>query len=362
MFSYITDESIERLRSHKFTSAGSTPLDDFMDPFWTGVAKRIPRHISPNLISVVGGTCAVAAGATAVVATRLESPWLYFVGPCLMFLYMTADAVDGKHARSTQQSSPLGAVVDHGMDAFCAFTTGVAVVITADPKLATARMMLAYCMFHMSWFCAQWGELELGALDQRGITEGEFATMLVLSLPGFLGDVSQFRLPSWVPIVGNLPILDPVEIGVILGCGAVSLAFLGKVLLATKGRRLEACVPFLHMCIHSVTAFFLSKTPFGRANTLFDFIVVGMNAAMLMTKIRLAATLHCGWPLVHFETLPFFLVAAADIAGAGFGKGVYSIVLIWQIFSLTSLWCNTISRICRGLDVPFLAAIPAKKA
>ena len=35
----------------------------------------------------------------------------------------------------------------------------------------------AYCAFHGAWFCAQWGELVLGSLDQRGITEGEFASM-----------------------------------------------------------------------------------------------------------------------------------------------------------------------------------------
>jgi len=32
-------------------------------------------------------------------------------------------------------------------------------------------------MFHGAWFSAQWGELMLGSLDQRGITEGEFASM-----------------------------------------------------------------------------------------------------------------------------------------------------------------------------------------
>ena len=35
----------------------------------------------------------------------------------------------------------------------------------------------AFCMFHGAWFSAQWGELMLGSLDQRGITEGEFASM-----------------------------------------------------------------------------------------------------------------------------------------------------------------------------------------
>ncbi|CAK8995742.1 Cholinephosphotransferase 1 (Diacylglycerol cholinephosphotransferase 1) [Durusdinium trenchii] len=117
---------------------------------------------------------------------------------------MTCDAVDGKHARNTKQSTPLGAVVDHGIDAFCAFTTGVAVTVTADPALEDPWLMLAYCMFHGAWFSAQWGELTWGSLDQRGITEGEFASMLVIALPGILGP--NFRdhwIPTWVPLLGG---------------------------------------------------------------------------------------------------------------------------------------------------------------
>ena len=38
-------------------------------------------------------------------------------------------------------SSP--AEVDHGIDAFCAFTTGIAVTLTADPELRDPMLMLA---------------------------------------------------------------------------------------------------------------------------------------------------------------------------------------------------------------------------
>ena len=50
-----------------------------------------------------------------------------------------------------------------------------------DPQFATPDALSsaaeAYCMFHGAWFSAQWGELTWGSLDQRGITEGEFASM-----------------------------------------------------------------------------------------------------------------------------------------------------------------------------------------
>ena len=280
---FIPDSEISALATHKFQSAGYTWLDEKMDPFWSSVAQRIPRYISPNLISVLGGFCCALAAVFTVLANHIRWIPLYFVGPFLIFVYMTCDAVDGKHARQTKQSTPLGAVVDHGIDAFCAFTTGIAVVVTADPELKDPRLMLAFCLFHGSWFCAQWGELVLGSLDQRGITEGEFASMAVIALPGIFGpDAAKSRMPAWVPYFGDQPILDPVMIGVILVCGGVCLSFALRIFLKVQGLdRLKATFPLVHLAVHTSAAMQLATSPLRPQFPLLTFTVVGMNAAPL---------------------------------------------------------------------------------
>lgn len=360
-FSFVSDDDIDRLRQHKFSSAGYTALDNLLDPFWLALARQVPRRISPNMISVVGGACATAASVSSVVATRFESPALYFLAPLLIFIYMNADAMDGKHARMTSQSTPLGALVDHGIDAFIAFTTGVSVCITVESSLSTTLIMWGYVLFQSSWFCAQWGELELGSLDQRGITEGEFATMFILSLPGLVSlDIMSWSVPS-LPIVGVLQLRTVINYGVIVACGAVTVAFALKIVMAASGRRLSACLPFLHMCLHDIVSVLLSKTSLYQQSSLLVFIVVGMNAAMLMTKMRLAATLHCSWPLVHYEMLPFFSLAAVHISGVEFHVGVFFLLLAWQCLAFALLWHDTVTRICRLLDIPFLREVPLKQ-
>ena len=37
---------------------------------------------------------------------------------CIRDSYMTLDAIDGKQARNTKSSSPLGQLFDHGCDSF----------------------------------------------------------------------------------------------------------------------------------------------------------------------------------------------------------------------------------------------------
>ncbi|KAJ6829460.1 choline/ethanolaminephosphotransferase 2-like [Iris pallida] len=50
--------------------------------------------------------------------------WVHLAHGILLFLYQTFDAVDGKQARRTNSSSPLGELFDHGCDALgCAFET-----------------------------------------------------------------------------------------------------------------------------------------------------------------------------------------------------------------------------------------------
>uniref|UniRef100_A0A453N208 Uncharacterized protein n=1 Tax=Aegilops tauschii subsp. strangulata TaxID=200361 RepID=A0A453N208_AEGTS len=43
--------------------------------------------------------------------------WVHLAHGILLFLYQTFDAVDGKQARRTNSSSPLGELFDHGCDA-----------------------------------------------------------------------------------------------------------------------------------------------------------------------------------------------------------------------------------------------------
>lgn len=43
--------------------------------------------------------------------------WCYFLCALGLFIYQTLDAIDGKQARRTNSSSPLGELFDHGCDA-----------------------------------------------------------------------------------------------------------------------------------------------------------------------------------------------------------------------------------------------------
>ena len=95
----------------------------YLDQFWNMLAQRIyPPWLAPNLITLLGGLCIVAAAALSAYTSpsmSAESPyWVYATNACLLFAYQSLDGSDGKQARKTHSGSALGELMDHGVDSF----------------------------------------------------------------------------------------------------------------------------------------------------------------------------------------------------------------------------------------------------
>lgn len=80
----------------------------------------MPPWLAPNLITLIGFSAILLNFTTvAIFNSDLIGPagsWVYFSCAFGLFFYWCADAIDGKQARATGTSSPLGEVVDHGLD------------------------------------------------------------------------------------------------------------------------------------------------------------------------------------------------------------------------------------------------------
>merc|ERR1719490_681829 len=117
--------------------------------------------------------------------------WATFLCGLGLFFYQTLDAIDGKQARRTGTSSPLGELFDHGCDS-------LSTVFVSVGSCCALRMgeypawLLFQCLTASSLFyCAHWqtyvsGTLQFGYID---VTEGQLVVMgvmLVSSLEDFL--------------------------------------------------------------------------------------------------------------------------------------------------------------------------------
>eukprot|EP01137_Pigoraptor_chileana_P016880 Opistho-2@74082 len=158
--------------------------------FWNWLVLYIPLWIAPNLITIVGLVINIATTLVLVWfssnADKDAPEWAYLLCALGVFLYQTLDAIDGKQARRTKTSSPLGEMFDHGCDsvsiAFLVYGTGIAL------KLGPTMPLIVLCMLFMAaFFCAHWqtyvtGILEFGRID---VTEGQFLLMIIHIISAF---------------------------------------------------------------------------------------------------------------------------------------------------------------------------------
>ncbi|KAH0616993.1 hypothetical protein JD844_028534 [Phrynosoma platyrhinos] len=115
--------------------------------------------------------------------------WVFLSCALGLFLYQSLDAIDGKQARRTNSSSPLGELFDHGCDSISTVFVGIGACIAV--RLGTNPDWLFFCSFigMFLFYCAHWqtyvsGMLKFGKVD---VTEVQIAIMLLFLLSAFGG-------------------------------------------------------------------------------------------------------------------------------------------------------------------------------
>ncbi|XP_061543625.1 choline/ethanolaminephosphotransferase 1b isoform X2 [Phycodurus eques] len=153
----LSRHQLKRLEEHRYSSAGCSLLEPLMQRYWEWLVARVPAWIAPNLITVVG------------LATNIFTT-LVLVYYCPTATEQSLDAIDGKQARRTNSSSPLGELFDHGCDSlstvFVVLGTSVAVQLGTNPD------WMFFCCFAgmFMFYCAHWqtyvsGTLRFGIID-----------------------------------------------------------------------------------------------------------------------------------------------------------------------------------------------------
>ncbi|XP_023638197.1 choline/ethanolaminephosphotransferase 2 [Capsella rubella] len=126
---YIGAHGVAALKKHKYSGVDHSYLAKYvLQPFWNRFVKIFPLWMPPNMITLMGFMFLLTSALLGYIySPKLDSPpprWVHFAHGLLLFLYQTFDAVDGKQARRTNSSSPLGELFDHGCDALgCALET-----------------------------------------------------------------------------------------------------------------------------------------------------------------------------------------------------------------------------------------------
>jgi len=147
-----------------------------MNPYWEWVVKLVPSWVAPNLITFVGWILVILSYSNMLrfdytFQKDIPSSCFIFTAICI-FTYSTLDAIDGKQARRTKSSSPLGQLFDHGCDSFS--ITFFILCIGQAAKLESIEIFMVFLAGQTAFWTSNWMEYNTGVLKtnvgQFGVT------------------------------------------------------------------------------------------------------------------------------------------------------------------------------------------------
>eukprot|EP00516_Mucochytrium_quahogii_P010024 CAMPEP_0203767742 /NCGR_PEP_ID=MMETSP0099_2-20121227/1173_1 /ASSEMBLY_ACC=CAM_ASM_000209 /TAXON_ID=96639 /ORGANISM=" , Strain NY0313808BC1" /LENGTH=351 /DNA_ID=CAMNT_0050664299 /DNA_START=152 /DNA_END=1207 /DNA_ORIENTATION=+ len=289
--------------------------------------------MAPNLVTLIGTFhLFVVATLAAVFDPHLkgEAPsWVYLVNAWCLFVYQTMDAVDGKQARRTGSSSPLGQLFDHGCDALG--TTYIVIGLASILGFgASWQTVVTIATVQIPFFLCQWEENHIHVLRAQignfGVTEGQYLSMFLniitavlgqqmwhltvaeafssaagIDIPSLPGNLDSFQLREvLIPIAGFCPCLLSISTLVSVGKSGTNFA-----------RALVLTMPFfMQQAFQALFIFYEPAFSVFQDYSVLLLVMHGLLFSHLTNRIIVASVCHIEFPFLHKILFPIpFLTA-----------------------------------------------------
>ncbi|XP_037037897.1 cholinephosphotransferase 1 isoform X4 [Bradysia coprophila] len=289
---------LKRLSEHKYACTNISILDPILQPWWCFLVSKMPLWLAPNLLTILGLFVNVLTTLILVFYSpnaREEPPrWASALCALGLFIYQSLDAIDGKQARRTNSSSPLGELFDHGCDSistvFVALSACISVRLGFYPKWMFFQCFCAMTLF----YCAHWqtyvsGTLRFGKVD---VTEAQCTIMAIHMISAIFGpNIWMAKLPllgTWTLVpcaiffIGYMHcFIAFIQIFVDGGCGKNGSTVAGTSVISPILPFLAVVLPAFIISEKSVDGIFENYT------SLY-ILAFGMVAAKVTNKLVIA--------------------------------------------------------------------------
>lgn len=379
--------SLAPLKTYQYKSVDESPLSKYiLNPYWTWCSQFMPRWLAPNVITLLG----LIAIYVNIACIELYVPdlvstapsWVYVSFAFGLFFYQTMDNIDGKQARRTNMSSPLGELFDHGIDSLNCCLGGL--VQTACMGLGSssqgAIMTFTTCiaMYLSTWETYHTHVLYLGVVN--GPTEGILIAVIFMLITAFAGGPDIWRqsagdaLPGVLTSLFNIPAswqLKDVWVAMVAGSVIVchSPFCLYNVYKATRRRGesfLDTLVEIVPLFVFCLALYLWLGSPYSSLlsdNHLVLFtLAVSLTFGRMTTAIILSHLTKQQFPFWSLLQMP--LLMGALVFGLLPHIGLISplsphleSVYIWGYFVFALIYFLRYSQLvidalCEFLDIP----------
>lgn len=366
----LSPQQLKRLTEHKYSCSGSSFLDPFMQPFWNWVTSKCPLWLAPNLMTLSGLFVNIVTSLILVwyspTATQEVPRWAFLLCALGLFVYQTLDACDGKQARRTGTSSPLGELFDHGCDSistvFVALAVCVAVKLGSYPAWMFFQCFVAITLF----YCAHWqtyvsGTLRFGKFD---VTEAQFSVIMIHLISAIFGpDIWATKLPLFNMELRLLPVSAALSVSLIMCYTDVAVILSGGV--GKNGSTVagtSVLSPSIPIALVVVPAFIIYQKSTGgiyEHHPCLYIIAFGMVAAKVTNRLVVAHMCRSEMDYMDSALLGPGMLFLNQYFNTFINE--YAILLVCLVYSVADLLHYSVivcNQICAHLQIPLLRIAP----
>ncbi|XP_077345131.1 ethanolaminephosphotransferase 1 isoform X2 [Lithobates pipiens] len=332
---YVTAEQLSGFDRYKYSAVDTNPLSLYvMHPFWNFIVKFVPTWLAPNLITFSGFLLLVFNFlmmayfdpdfyASAPGHTHVPS-WVWIVAGLLNFTAYTLDGVDGKQARRTNSSTPLGELFDHGLDSWACIYFVVTVYSIFGRGETGVSVLVLYLLLWVvlfSFILSHWEKYNTGILFLPwGYDLSQVTISLVYLVTAVVGVEAWYK-----PVVFNILYRDFFTT-MIVGC-AVTVTLPMSLYNVIKGYRnntlkhttlYESMLPIISpvlLFILSAIWIFASPTKILDAHPRLFYYMVGTTFANITCKLIVCQMSNTRCQPLTWLLVPLALVVVVVVSG-----------------------------------------------
>jgi ethanolaminephosphotransferase len=327
---HISEVGLSNLKLYRYASVDKSPISKYiLKPYLDRVIELFPLWMAPNLITLCGfGFILINLTCVCIFVRDLTGPaasWLYFSFAAGLWLYLTFDNIDGRQARRTGTSSPLGELFDHGCDALnCSLGAMIqsAAMGLGHSWYSAFLLVLTTAPFYIStWEEYQTGVLYLGYIN--GPTEGLITACIVMVMSGILGpefwktglnDVFGSATPEFVKDYTLTDLMFAFITLMVLIC-LLPVSFYNVYKTCQRqGRSFLSTLPqHLSFSVYVVSGYLWLASPFSHIfedeNFILFALTIGIVFGRMATKIILAHVTKTDFPMFTVQLIPLLVGA-----------------------------------------------------
>ncbi|XP_063689816.1 ethanolaminephosphotransferase 1-like [Bolinopsis microptera] len=358
---------------YKYSAIDTSPLSKYvMHPLWNWGVTFFPTWVAPNVMTFAGYICllidyCLLAHYDWTFTAENESSqaniprWVWFLVAVLHAASHHLDGMDGKQARRTGSGSPLGELMDHGIDSNCMWMLPISLmsVFGSNPATGGITMMFAPLLMlalTFNFWVNHWEKYNTGVLYLPWMFDiAQVTVVLVFLAAGIMTPMGlrNFIADNFIPFNQIMYIIIPIGF-----TGAIGLSILNIRLSYQSGtNRYNSFGEMMRPWVSYILFNFLCLTfPYFcqedyLSNPRVWTIAYGFTFSNIVCRLMINQMSHTRCELIEPPIIPLFLAWFLAVVLQIAPATIITLYSVFSMFSFTHYCYVVVNDLCDHLNI-----------